>query len=165
MYQFFIKRGLMGALILGIVAVAISMLSLINGIKGAGFTMSDDLNAAMKNNPDLSFDFINPAINIVLLLIAVAVIAWLVFGLFGLVSNPKGSLKAILAALAIVIVLFVLYTMSVSETSGPISELIQKNNISEGISKMITAGTKGAWYLAILSFVIIVVLELRNLFK
>jgi len=165
MYQFFIKRGLTGALILGIVAVAISMLSLINGIKGAGFTMSDDLNAAMKGNPDLSFDFINPAINIVLILIAVALIAWLLFGLYGLITNPKGSLKAILAAIAILVVLFALYTMAVSETTGPISELIQKNDISESISKMISAGNKGAFWLVLLAIGAIIVLEFRNIFK
>lgn len=165
MYKLLTSKGQLGALLLGLVCAAIALLSIITGIKGAGYSTSDDLNLIMKNNPEASFDFFNPAIYIVVFLIVVAALAWIVFGVFGLISNPKGSMKFIIAIVAILILVFALYSMSDSETTGKIFELIQKNNISEGISKMITAGIKATIGLALIALASMVGMEIRNAFK
>jgi hypothetical protein len=55
--------------------------------------------------------------------------------------------------------------MSESETTGKIAELIQKNNISEGTSNMISGGLKTTVLLAIGCAIAMVVLEIYNMFK
>jgi len=165
MYKLLTSKGQVAALGLGIVCSLIAIFSIVSGIKGAGYSTGDDLNQIMKNNPEATFDFFNPAIYIVLLLILAAVLAWVFFGVMGLVSNPKGSMKFIIAIIAILALVFILYSMSDSETAGKIYELLQKNSISEGISKMISAGIKATIGLAILAMIAMVGMEIRNAFK
>jgi len=165
MYKLLTKKGQLFALVLGLVSAAIALFSIIGGMKGAGYSMSDDLNQIMKGNPEASFDFFNPAIYVVLALIVIAALAWLIFGLKGLFSNPKASMKFIIAIVAILILIFALYSMAQSEGSGKIYELIQKNGITENVSKMITAGIKATIGLSIFAVIAMVGMELRNAFK
>jgi len=165
MYKLLTSKGQLFALVLGLLGSAIALLSIISGIKGAGYSLSDDLNQIMKNNADASFDFFNPAIIVVLVLIVLAAAAWIIFGLLGLVQNPKGSMKFLIALVAVCALVGILYSMSDSETTGKIYELIQKNKIAEGTSKMISAGIKTTIGLAIAALVIGVGMELRNAFK
>jgi len=165
MYKLLTKKGQLFALVLGLVSVAIALFSIVGGMKSAGYSLSDDLNQIMKGNPELTFDFFNPALIVVLILIGLAAVAWLVFGLKGLFSNPKASMKFIIAIIAILILVFALYSMAQTETVGRTYELIQKNGISENISKMITAGIKTTLALSIFAVVAMVAMELRNAFK
>ena len=165
MYKLLTTKGQAAALGLGLLCSLIAVFSIISGIKGAGYSTSDDLNQIMKNNPDALFVFFMPSIYVVLFLIAVAVIAWLAFGVMGLIGNPKGSMKFLIALVAILALVFVLYSMSDSETSGKIYELLQKNNITEGVSKMITAGIKATVGLALVAIFAMIGMEVRNAFK
>lgn len=165
MYKLLTKNGQLFALVLGVVSAAIALFSIVSGIKGAGYSMSDDLNQIMKNNPEATFDFFNPAVYIVAALVGLALVAWLIFGAVGLFSNPKGSIKFIIAFVVIAIVVFILYNMAVNESSGKIYELIQTRGISDHISKMISAGIKTTVGLIFLSVFAIISMEVVNAFK
>jgi hypothetical protein len=56
-------------------------------------------------------------------------------------------------------------SISDSETTGKIAALLQKNDISEGTSKMISGGIKTTVLLAIGAFIAMVVMEILNFFK
>ena len=159
------KNGQLFALILGVVSIVIALFSLTSGIKSAGYSTSDDLNAIMKNNENFSLDFLNAGLGVIMLLVGLALAAWLIFSLLGLFSNPKGSMKFIIGLAVILGLFFILYSMAEHETTGRVSMLLQRENISEGVSKMIGAGVQSATYIAIAAIATMILFEIRNLFK
>lgn len=165
MYKFLTQKGQMIALLLGIFVIAIGMLSIVNGIGGAGYSTGDDLNQIMKDNPNVSFDFFNPAIAMVIALIIIAAVAWLGFSLFGLISDPKGSLKFILGFAAVLVLFFILYSTSDAENTGRIGMLVQKFDINDTVSKMIGGGVKTAVLGISVGFIGAALFEVYNLFK
>ncbi len=165
MYKLLTKHGQLGALMLGLVAIAISLFSIISGIKGAGYSTSDDLNVILKNTTDQTFDFFNPGVYMVAILLGAALLLWAVFALKGLVSDPKGSMKFIIGFVVLLALIFILYSMAENETTGKISELLQRENVSENVSKFISAGVKGTVFLAVLALASMILFEIRNLFK
>ncbi len=165
MYKLLTKHGQLGALLLGLLAIVITMFSITSGIKGAGYSTSDDLNAILKSSPDQSFDFFNPGVYMVGILLGAALLLWAFFALKGLITNPKGSMKFIIGFAILIALLFALYSMSENETTGKIAELLQRENVSETTSKFISAGVKGTVILGILTAAAMILFEIRNLFK
>ena len=164
MYKLLTSKGQLFAIGLGVLSVAIALGTIISGVK-SNYSMSDNLNDILKNNADANFDFFNPAINIVVILVIIAAAAMVLFGLFHLISDLKGSLKAIIG-LALVVALFFIFSSS-AEVAGTakLSELIDKNNMSDQISKFISGGVKTAVIAAMIAFSAAVVMEIINLFK
>lgn len=165
MYKFLTSKGQLFALILALVVIAIFFGSVISGIGNAGYSTSDDLNAIMKANPDADFSFFMPGLMITVFMAVGAFIIAVFFGLLQVFSNPKGSLKAIIGFGVIAIMFFAIYTTADSDMTGAISATVQKFDISENISKMITGGLKTMSFLAMVAFFGAVILEIWNLFK
>ena len=165
MYKLLLEKGQLFALLLGIIAIAIAMLSIVTGIKGAGYSTSDDLNAIMKANSDVSFDFFNPAIKVVVFLILVALIAWIAFSVWTLVRDPKGSLKFLMGLGGIAVLFFIMYATSDAESTGRLAMLTQKFDVSDGVSKLISGGVKTAVLGIVVGFVGAAIMEIINLFK
>jgi len=166
LYSFLTGRGQLIALVLAILCVAIVMISIFTGIGNAGYDASTDLVSILKDpDSDQSFNFFNAAVYIPVVLIGIAAISLVVFGVLAIVSDPKGSMKFIVSTAVIMVVFFIFYSMSQSETSGKIFELIQTNGIGEGTSKFISGGIKTTLLLIGLSVVTAVGGEGYNLFK
>jgi len=165
MYKLLTKHGQLGALLLGLFAIAVTLFSITSGIKGAGYSTSDDLNTILKNTTDQTFDFFNPGVYMVAILLGAALLLWAIFALRGLISNPKGSMKFIIGFLILLALLFALYSMSENETTGKIAELLQRESVSESTSKFISAGVKGTVILGVLTAAAMILFEIRNLFK
>ena len=165
MYKLLTEKGQLFAILLGVLSIAIGMGSIFGGIGGAGYSTSDDLNQIMKNNPEASFDFFNPAITIVLILILIALLAWILFSLYALISDPKGSLKFLIGLAAMLIFFFILYSTSDAESTGRIGQLVQRFNVNDTVSKLISGGVKTAVFGISAGFIGAVLLEVYNLFK
>ncbi len=164
MYKLLTTKGQLFAILLGVISVAIALGTIISGVK-SNYSMGDDLNDILKNDATANFDFFNPAINIVVILVFVAVIAMILFGLVHLISDPKSSIKAIIG-LGLVVALFFILTSSADVAgTAKLSELVDKNSLSDGISKMISGGVKTAVIAALIAFFAAVVMEIINLFK
>ena len=71
MYKLLTKKGQLFAIALGLISILIGIGSIISGAKKQ-YGLSEDLNTIMKSNPEATFDFFNPAISIVVILILVA---------------------------------------------------------------------------------------------
>lgn len=164
MYKLLTTKGQLFAIILGVLSVAIALGTIISGVK-SNYSMGDDLNDILKNNEEANFDFFNPAINIVVILIIVAVIAMVLFGLLHLISDPKSSIKAIIGLGLVVAFFFILTSSADVAGTAKLSELVDKNSLSDGISKMISGGVKTAVFAALIAFFAAVVMEIINLFK
>ena len=89
----------------------------------------------------------------------------MVFGVLALVSDPKGSMKFLISGAVVLVLFFVFYSISDSESTGKIFELIQKNDIGEGTSKFISGGIKTTLLLIVLSIVSAIGGEVYNIFK
>ena len=166
LYNFLTSKGQLIALVMAILCVAIVMISIYTGIGGAGYDVGTDLVSILKD-PDSTqeFNFFNAAILIPMVLIILAAISLVAFGVLALVSDPKGSMKFLIGAAVMVVLFFVFYSMSESETTGKLFELIQSNDIGEGTSKFISGGIKTTLLLIVLSIVSAIGGEVYNIFK
>ncbi len=167
MYDLLAKKGQLFAILLGVGVVVIYLATVISGIGGAGYSMSDDLNDILKNNPDQSFDFFNLGLTLTIALVAVAALAAVVFGLIQMLSSPKNSLKGIIGVAVIVAMFFLFYSSADSDLTSAIGKTIMnpKYAVTENISKMISGGIMTTAILAGLAFAAMILLEIYNIFK
>lgn len=164
MYKLLTSKGQLIAIAIGVISVLIAIGSIVGGVKSQ-YALSDDLNNIMKTNPEATFDFFNPAISVVIALIVIAFVAAVLFGLLGLVTDPKGSLKFLLGFGAVAILFFILYTTADGESTGRLAMLVEKFDVSENVSKLISGGVKTAVISIAVAFGAAVVMEIVNLFK
>jgi len=165
MYKLLTKNGQLFALILGVGVVAIYLFTVFGGLSSAGYSTSDDLNAILKNNPDANFDFFNAGMYLTIALVALAVGLAILFGLWQVISSPKASLKGIIAVVVLAALFFVLYSTAEAESTGKIGELVQRFDVSDTASKIITGGLMTTFILAAAATLFMVLGEIRNLFK
>lgn len=165
MYKLLTDKGQLFALILALICIAIFFGTVLSGIGSAGYSVSDDLNQIMKNNPGADFSFFNTGIGLVMILIIITFVIAVLFGLFQIITSPKSSMKGIIIAIALLAMFFITYSMGASDTTGPIAATLQKFNVSETISKMISGGITTTAILTALAGVLVIVLELFNFSK
>lgn len=164
MYKFLTKNGQTAALILGVVCIAIFLGTALSGISSAGYDLSTDLNG-LGDEAKAGMNFFNPGIWLAIVLAVACLVVAVLFGIINVAKFPKASLKAIIGFIAIVALFGILYSMSSMETGGKLAALHDKFDVSEGVSKFISGGIKTTVFLAIASFVIMILFEIRNLFK
>ncbi len=166
LFTFFTKYGQGGALLLGLIFVAIVFFSIFSGLKGAGYETSTDLVQILQSeNNTQDFNFFNPTAVIPVILIGFGFFLIAFFLLTDIIRDPKGSMKLLIGLFIVGVLMFVFYSTSVSETSGSIFEKMQEFDVSENASKLISGGIKTSVLLAVLSFAGIVLMEIWNLFK
>lgn len=165
LYNFFVKRGQTVSLVIGLVSTAIILFSIFGGLSSGGYDTSTDLNAVLKGGGGNGFDFLDPAIIIPEILVAICLITAVLFGIFKLITNPKSSLAMLLGIGLILAMFFVFYSMADSESTGRIGMLLEREGLSTGVSKFISGSIKTTLWLTILAFVGIVVMEIVNFFK
>jgi hypothetical protein len=83
----------------------------------------------------------------------------------GVLKNPKAARKGAIAFGATLIVFAIFYAMADAKGSGSLALTIEKNQISEGVSKTISAGLNMCLILAIGSVIVAVIMEAINFFK
>jgi len=166
MYKFLTKNGQLLAILLGVAVVAIFLITVFTGLDGAGYSVGDDLNQIMKDAPEgekPAFDFFNLGLGLTIGLIVIAFIAALIFGLWQLITSPKQSLKGILAVVAIAAIFFAFYSTGVAEVAK--EGLLDKHGVSDNVSKLISGGIWTTLMLLGGAFAIMILSEVRNLFK
>ena len=165
MYQLLTKKGQLFAIILGVVVVIIFLGSVFSGLSSSGYTMGDDLNSIMKANPDQTFSFFDIGLQLTILLIIIGLAAAVLFGLFQLLSAPKQSIKGIIGMAVIAILFFALYSASGTDNESVIGPVLDKFNVGDNTSKMISGGISTTLVLLGLSLASMILFEVYNLFK
>ena len=154
MYKLLTKHGQTGALIVGVAVTAIFLISVMSGLSNAGYDMSTDLNKLDDSAKD-AITFFNPGLYLTIALAVIAVIlAFLVFGIWDLVKYPKAAIKFLIGFVALLIVFFIIYTTASPEVIG-FEEKMMENDISDSISKFISAGVWTAIGLSVIAFVVL----------
>jgi len=157
MYKFLTKNGQLIALLVGAVISIGSLLIILGGI--------DDFNVLPKEEKGTTtiFDF---GLKAAIALVIIAVAAAILFGIYHLATNPKGAVK-FLAGLDILGVVFgITYAMSSGFVGGPKETLaLESGSLSATASQWINAGIKTTLGLLGGGALILILLEIRNLFK
>ena len=152
--------------LLGVALVAITLLSVIMGIDSAGYTVGEDFNKMMKADGNTeTFEFFNLVAYIPPILVIAIIAIMVIFGIIQLVKNPKGSMKILVGLAVVAILAFIFYSTSESESTGRLGLLIDKFEVSNTASKMISAGLKTVLSLFGGAIVLMFASEIRNLFK
>ncbi len=166
MYKFLSSRGQTLALVLGLVVIAIFLISVMTGLSGQGYDMSTDLNG-LPDEAKAKIDFFNPGLYLTTGLAILGGVLAIVFGIIGIIKFPKSSMKAIIAIVVLLIGFFIFYSMSATEfgAGSKMSELIQKYSLGDSTVKFIGGGINITILLALLSLVLMVVFEIKNAFN
>ena len=157
MYKFLTKNGQLIALLVGAVIAIGSLLIILGGV--------DEFNTLSKEEKGTTtiFDF---GLKAAIALIIIAAAAALLFGIYHLATNPKGAVKFLAGLVVLGVVLGATYAMSANFAAGP-KELaaIEGGKLTAGASQWINAGIKTTLGLLGGGALILILLEIRNLFK
>jgi hypothetical protein len=161
MYNFLLKNGTAVAMGVGTLMTIVFILSSVMGLSSAGYDMGTDLVAVDYKN----IGAFNLGLGLTLILSVVAIIIMVVAIIVDLVKGGKSGMKMIIGIVAMFAVFFLLYATAQFETGGKWDELNSEFGITEGSSKLITAGILGCGILGAIAIAAIVIGEVRNFFK
>ena len=160
MYKFLTKYGQWFSVGLSIVVIAIFIIAALVGLDKAGYTASTDL--IEYKSEVTAFD---TGLFLTIVLLVIAMLAWVGFALYQLISNPKQSLKFIVGGAFIVALFAIFYFMTNTEVTGKLAELVSEHNISDNVQMLISGGLNTTLVLAGLSIIVMIVSEFVNIFK
>lgn len=166
MYQLLAKKGQLFAIGLGGIVVAIFLVTVFSGLSSAGYNVGSDLNEIMKANPDQTFNMFDVGLKLTGALIVIALFAAVIFGVIQLIGAPKQSIKGIIGMAVIAILFYALYASSSSDGDHAVlGPLLDKFNVSDNVSKLISGGISTTLILGGLALVSMILFEIYNMFK
>ena len=156
MYNLLVKRGDTIAFVVGIVISLIFILIAFSGL--------DEFNGLSKAGQKATNIF-NFGLYAAIALAIIAGIVWVLFGLFQLVTNLKGSMKFLIAFGLVLVLFFVFYSMADPGMTGILQGTLEKFDITENNSKMISAALSTGITMGIVAAASFIIFELINIFK
>ena len=164
MYKLLTKYGQTGALLLGIAVTAIFLITVTSGLSSSGHDMGTDLNA-LDDEAKAAIGFFNPGLWLTIILAVIAIVlAFVVFGIWDLIKYPKSAIKFLIGFVVLLVIFFALYASANPEVVGFEDKMMQ-NDITDGISKFISAGIWTTIGLLTVAFLAMILSEIRNAFK
>lgn len=158
MYKFLTKSGQTLAFGLGVLITILFLISVLGGMEGFNALGDDDKG---------STSIFNIGLYGAIFLCVLCAAAIVLFGVYHAIANPKGAMKFLIGLGVLVVIFLIFYSMAtpVTEADGKIFTIIQKFNISEGVSKFISGALSTTLTLAVVAAAAFLLSELRNLFK
>ncbi len=153
MYSFLNKNGQLIAFVVGAILVAIAVFSMVSGM-----SQYSDAPAREVLYGENFFDFGLMAAT--WLTVATAALM-IIFVLWSIIRNPKRSLPLIIAA----VIMAVLYFVFKGAASGEVSKAMSDFAVTVGQGKGISAGIWVATIMFFGAWVVLILSELRGLFK
>jgi hypothetical protein len=156
LYNFFTKYGQLLAIGLGGLVALIYFFRINSSIdQFEAMELEDQYQSTI-------FDFgLNAAIYLIIICAIIAVI----FGIWFLISQPKKSIKLVGGLIVIFIIGLIAYSSADAGFDSPIVTTLERFDISEGVSKFVSAGLSTTLILGAIAALSIVVAEVINLFK
>ncbi len=155
-YKIMTKHGQLFAFLLGLLIVAIFFVNITTNVDA--FEMMDEEDQAEAT----LFDF---GLRATIILIIVNAFIALLFGIWFLIKEPKRSLKVIIGFVVLLVVLLITYNAADPGFDGPIASTLEQFDITESISRLVSAGLTTTLILGGLAALAIVAGEIYNLFK
>ena len=179
MYNFLVKKGTTISFLVGILVIAIFLISGVSGLGDAGYEAGTDLVEIAKNKAAEAkiadrestltgyedMNFFNSGISLTLFLIAFALIAILGGFLLGLIRNPKQVIKSLGLLAGLIVLFFIMRAVAPAEIGAKLASVKETFKITEGVSGLISGGIATTLFLIVAAAVIMVLFEIRNAFK
>ena len=165
MYKFLTNHGTFAAFGIGVVLTLAFLVSAITGLGADGYDAGTDLVGLGKEKiPGMGY--FNVGLYLTLALLGATILALLVFMVVDVFKFPKATIKGLIGFAALVVIFFVLRAVAKVEV-GPMWDRFASSefNITDGISKTITAGIWVTLLLMASAALIMIVAEVRNFFK
>jgi ABC-type multidrug transport system fused ATPase/permease subunit len=156
MYRLLTKYGTGFAFGLGLLVTLIFLIPAVSGI--------GDFNMLPPDQKGTTTIF-NAGLFCAIALIVICFVISVLFGVYQLATNPKGAVKFIISIAVIAVLFFILYSIATPETTAKMQALSQEFNITDGVSKFISAALWTVIALAAVATGTFVLAEIRNLFK
>ncbi len=151
MYNFFNKNGMKLALGVGLLFVGLHFFMIYSGFQGGEYSAADDL-TKLSSDQMKDINFFNFGLKSAVFLTAIAfLLAFVVFGIWDLIKYPKRAMRTLGALIVIGILFVIFYSTSTMETAGSLGMTHEKFNITENVSKFISAGIKTSIALMVLA--------------
>lgn len=164
MYKFFAKNGTTVAMLAGVFVTVIFLVSAILGMSGDGYAVGTDL-AGMGKEKVAQMGYFDLGLMLTILLLVISLVLLVIFGVVTLMKFPK-SLKSTLVFSGLLMGLFAaFYFTATKETSGKLGHVLQEFNISDSVNSFVTAGLWSMIILCVGALVVMVGMEVRNMFK
>ncbi len=170
MYAFLNKYGQALAFGIGVLVVAIFLISIFSGDPAEMELLNSESAGAEKYNTGV-FDF---GIGISLVLTALAFIVALIFGVVQFAGDPKGSIKGLIGLAVLAIIVFVGYSSANGDIAAETPEIqraiekfttSQETTFTGGNLKFISGAILAALIMIALSVLSLVVFGIRGIFK
>lgn len=158
MYKFLTKNGLVLALVLGVLVIAVHFIMVGAGLEAYNAEYEIDQKGLVEGSK-----MVSAGLTLTAVLFVIAVIAMLGFGIYQVATNPKGAMKGIIGLAAILAIFGIGYATSAGEVDPVWNE--KGFGITEGISKYVSGGITASAALITLAVLGLVVSEIRNFFK
>lgn len=161
MYKFLSKNGQTLGFLLGIIVVAIFLISVLSGVGSWNDTGDSKYDTTI-------FDF---GLQAVQALIVIAALGMVIFGLFHVLTNFRGSIKGIIGFAILLGIFFVAFSSASGEVEPFVQGAVENFEGSQGVEmtannlKFISGGISTAVILAGVAAAAFVLSEIRNLFK
>ena len=159
LYNFLIRKGISVAFAVSGVIILISCIFIFSGLDAFNRVPTEQQAFAPEGEIFMGGIYLTYA------LLILAVVVTIVMSIFGLFKNPKSAKQALIAFIATLVVFIILYVLADPNGTGSLVKTIEINNISPGISKMITAGIQMTLILTIGAGVVTVICEGINFYK
>ncbi|HLT94719.1 MAG TPA: hypothetical protein VKZ56_09170 [Membranihabitans sp.] len=157
MYKLFSKYGLLLAFSIGLIFTLIFLIPVLSGLP-EGFS---EMAVEEQSNTNV-FDV---GLKATIGLLIAAVIILILGSLLTLAKNPKGALKGIIGIAILLVLIFVLYSTTDDETNRRVLAAMDEFGVSQNLLKWISASIRGAFVLSGAALVLMLLGEVRNLFK
>ncbi|WP_236974392.1 hypothetical protein [Membranihabitans maritimus] len=157
MYKLLSKYGLALAFVIGLVFTLIFLIPAMNGLP-AGF-------GEMVMEEQTKTNAFNTGLKATIVLFIATVIITILASLLSVIKDPRAAIKGIIGIAILLILVFILYSTSLAEQGGRVAAAATEFGVNDNMSKWISAFIKGAFVLSGAAIVIVILGELRNLFK
>lgn len=163
MYKFLTKNGTFVAFGIGVLITVAFLVGAIFGLKADGFDAGTDLTTMKDKFSDMGY--FNIGLYLTLALLVACVVALIVFMIVDVFKFPKQTIKGIIGFVGLIIVFFIIKSVAKVEVGPLWTRLSADFNITDGVSKTISAGIWITIILLVGATLTMIVSELRNFFK
>lgn len=163
MYKFLTKNGTFVAFGVGVLVTLAFIISAVTGLKADGYDAGTDLTTMKDKFADMGY--FNIGLYLTLFLLVVCIVALVLFMIVDVFKFPKQTVKGIIGFVALVAIFFIIKAVAQVETGPLWSRLAGEFNITDGVSKTISAGIWTTILLLVGATLTMILSELRNFFK
>lgn len=157
MYKLFSKYGLLIAFVVGLVFTLIAIIP--------AFTSLPDGFSIMDMEEQVKTTAFDTGLKVTIGLFFAAIIITILVSVLGILKNPKAAIKGVIGIAVLVVLIFVLYSTSPVDSSPGYQAFLDEFNVSDNLSRWIDAGLKSSYILTAVAVGVMVLGEVRNLFK